>query len=386
MKIGILTQPLHNNYGGLMQNYALHQVLRSMGVEPETIDHGSRSLGWLKVYMSRCKQWMLLHTKSSQRNDVNYQLSKKESLIIGRNTRYFTEKYIKHTFPFKSPKELLKIVNQGGYDGFVVGSDQCWRPSYSGGFLEEMFLNFVENTENIIRVAYAVSFGTDEWEYSNEMTAKCAKLAKKFNIITVRELSGVDLCKNNLGVDAVHVLDPTMLLEKKHYEELIIKENEPLSAGDLFYYILDPSQEKKDFIDKIAHSENLAPYTIMPRYQAGNRTYNNVKSNIDDCVYPSVTSWLRGFMDAKLVLVDSFHGAVFSIIFNKPFWVIENSKRGNARFNSLLKLFHLEDRMISSGGYDSVDLKACINWDEVNSILQNERSRCISLLENTFNV
>ena len=87
-------------------------------------------------------------------------------------------------------------------------------------------------------------------------------------------------------------------------------------------------------------------------------------------------------MDAEMVVVDSFHGAVFSIIFNKPFWVIGNSKRGNARFESLLGMFGLEDRMIDAGLV--IDWNTPIDWQRVNDIKEKERNRCIELLKGSL--
>lgn len=381
MKIGILTQPLHNNYGGLLQNYALQQALKRIGVESETVDHNSRRTPAIRKQMSRMTQAVRHLLKPDVYKAPEYLLTKGEAVIIGKNTRYFTDSYIAHTQPFNTNDVLESIIREKGYDGYVVGSDQCWRPSYCGGFLREMFLSFVEGKQNIKRVAYAASFGTDHWEFTPEATKVCSQLAKKFDLITVREKSGVRLCKEYLGVDAIHVLDPTMLLNRDDYEQLVIKEGEPQSKGNLFHYILDPAEEKRALIDSVAEKLQLVPFTIMPKCQAENRMRWDVNHRIEDCVFPSVTSWLRGFMDANLVIVDSFHGAVFSIIFNKPFWVMANAERGNARFESLLSLFGLEDRMITPENCAMNDWNKPIDWERVNGILESERVRCIALLK-----
>lgn len=380
MKIGILTQPLHNNYGGLLQNYALQQVLKGMGYEVETIDHiFSIKISWLRQILSKIEV-RLLHTLYPKRyNLTRYIPNVKEMAIIRANTNYFIDKYISRTMTLQSNEEFDDIAKSNKYDAYVVGSDQCWRPRYNGSFLLEMFLSFAENQTNVKKIAYAASFGTDEWEFSPEMTIKCSALAKKFDLITVRESSGVDLCRNNLGVDAKHVLDPTMLLDKEDYKKLVENENEPQSAGNLFYYILDPSDEKKTLIKDIATKSGLIPFTVMPRYQAENRTKEDVKKKIEDCIFPSVTSWLRAFMDAEMVIVDSFHGAVFSIIFNKPFWVIDNAERGNARFDSLLGMFELGNRMIKPG--DIIDWSESIGWNRVNEIRKSEQIRCINIFK-----
>lgn len=382
MKIGILTQPLHNNYGGLLQNYALQQVLKSMGHEVETVDWMPASAGDIKTWLWRKKE-TLLSLVLKDREKPSYSLTDKEKEIISRNTHRFIERYIS-VCPFmaKKEEEFRSIDEAHKYQAYVVGSDQVWRPSYNGGMLTAMFLSFVKR-DAVRRIAYAASFGTSEWEFTPQMTEECARLAKQFDLITVREKSGVMLCREYLGVEAANVLDPTMLLNSEDYEKVVVNENEPKSSGTLFNYILDPSEEKKSLIERLADNQGLQAFTIMPKCQAENRTKWDVKHRIEDCVFPSVTSWLRGFMDAEMVVVDSFHGAVFSIIFNKPFWVIANAERGNARFESLLGLFGLEDRMISLG--EEVDWKKEIDWKRVNEIRQKEKERSLGLLQEVLN-
>lgn len=385
MKIGILTQPLHNNYGGLLQNYALQQALKRIGVEPETIDHNSRKIPATRMCISRMAQHARHLLKPTIYKAPDYCLTDKEFNIISRNSKHFIDTYIAHTLPFDTEVALASIVNERNYNGYVVGSDQCWRPSYSGGFLKELYLSFIEGKADVRRVAYAASFGTDKWEYTLEETSECSRLAKLFDLVTVREKSGLRLCKEYLGVDAIHVLDPTMLLDKEDYETLVEKENDPQSKGNLFHYILDPAEEKKMLINSVAQKLHLEPFSIMPKCQAENRTKSDVKNRIEDCVFPSVTSWLRGFMDAEMVIVDSFHGAVFSIIFNKPFWVMANAERGNARFESLLGMFGLEDRMVSPENSETNDWTKPIDWKRVNAIREKERNGCIDILKQALN-
>ena len=269
-------------------------------------------------------------------------------------------------------------AKEAKYDAYVVGSDQCWRPRYNA-FLTFMFLDFAKE-EKPKRIAYAASFGTDQWEFTQEMTSICAPLAQKFDFVSVREDSGVNLCKEHLGVNAVHVLDPTLLLTKEDYTHLIKAENEPQSKGTLFNYILDPDAAKSAFINKVENDKGLTTFQVLPKCQAETRTKQDVKNRIEDCVFPGVTTWLRAFMDAEMTIVDSFHGMVFSIIFNKPFWVIGNANRGMSRFTSLLKVFHLEDRLLDANQLQEVDINRPIDWSSVNAILEQKRNECKKLL------
>lgn len=381
MKIGILTQPLHSNYGGLLQNYALQQTLVRAGHEVETIDWGGGSGFRAMLYRMKVQ---VLHTLLPNRYPLlKYMPNDKEKSIIQRNTNHFINTYINHTEAMHSYEEFVKQASKGKYDAYVVGSDQCWRPCYNA-FLSSMFLDFVQDKQ-VKRIAYAASFGTDKWEFTPQQTAVCALLAKKFDMVSVREDSGVKLCKEHLGVDAVHVLDPTMLLTKEDYIQLIEKEKEPKSNGTLFNYILDPDAKKSVFIQKVAKAKGLKAFQVLPKCQAEIRTKEDVKKRIEDCVFPGVTTWLRAFMDAEMTIVDSFHGMVFSIIFNKPFWTIGNVSRGMSRFTSLLKMFHLEDRLLDADNLDDVDFSKPIDWTMVNGILEEKRRECKKLLFTNLN-
>lgn len=374
MKIGILTQRLHANYGGLLQNYALQQVLLSNGHTVRTLDWKNVSSKTLKDQLCELKMSLLAILFPSRYKAWDYQLTYKEEFVIERNINYFVNKFIKHTRPAVSLGDFRLFADEGGYEAYIVGSDQCWRPKYNA-FLPAMFLSFVED-KNVKRISYGASFGTDDWEFSPFQTSFCASLVQKFDRITVREDAGVKLCKEYFGIEPMQVLDPTLLLLKEDYINLIEAEKEPKMVGSLFTYFLDPNSEKKVLTAHLENTLKLSAFQVLPKYQIENRTKFVVKHDIENCVYPRVTTWLRAFMDAEMILVDSFHGMVFSIIFNKPFWVIGNAGRGMCRFTSLLKLLHLEDRLIDVSKLDLIDFHKTIDWDSVNSILADERERC----------
>ena len=377
MKIGILTQPLQANYGGLLQNYALQQVLLRAGHEVETIDW-TPSYKSLRYRLYRIKWTILSFLFPKKYPKLRYQPKDEERKVIQQHTNHFISTYIHHTKTIMFKDGFRHQAKVGKYDAYVVGSDQCWRPCYNT-FLKSMFLDFVKDKQ-VKRIAYAASFGTDKWEFTPQQTRGCKALAQQFNLVTVREDSGVKLCKEHLGVDAVHVLDPTMLLTKEDYIQLIEQEKEPKSSGTLFNYILDPDEKKAAFIQHIAEANELRSFQVLPKCQAETRTKKDVKTRIEDCVFPGVTAWLRSFMDAEMTVVDSFHGMVFSILFNKPFWVIGNAERGMSRFTSLLKTFHLGDRLLDADKLDNIDISKPIDWAVVNGILEEKRSESKDLL------
>lgn len=378
-KIGILTQPLKQNYGGLLQAYVLQTVLKRMGYTPIIIDRHKVSPKWRRL-ASHIKTLLLKGVGRGR--SFTYWPSQHEESLMAHHTDYFINKYIQpKSKRLYTNKELLDYVAQQKMDAFVVGSDQVWRPRYSP-HLPTYFLDFLEDNKEVKKIAYAASFGVDAWEFSKSETRMAKRLAPLFDAISVREDSGVSLCKEYLKVDAQHVLDPTLLLAKEDYIALFEAEKEPRSEGDLFTYILDATAEKSEMIAQIANELSLTPFAVQAK--TNQRSRKNYKHHIDDLIVPPVTKWLRAFYDAKFVVTDSFHGCVFSILFNKPFIAIGNHDRGLARFNSLLSSFGLANRLFF-GDSTCSDMKQVvkskIDWDSVNSNLTNKKEYSLSFIK-----
>ncbi len=375
MKLGILTQPLHANYGGLLQAYALQTVLTRLGHDVEILN---REYVVCKPAAKSMKQRIKSFIKDTlcfftgQR--IYRPIPEDKIAYIRQNSNRFIQKYHHKSPDFFTTQELKTYAESKGFDGYVVGSDQVWRPCNSPQ-ITNYFLDFVSE-EPVKRIAYAASFGVDYWEYNEKDTFACAQLVKQFDAVSVREDSGIDLCRKYFDIKARHVLDPTLLLESIDYMRLAEIEKEPQSEGDLFCYVLDNTRAKADLINEIGCKYSLKPYYC--NYKGPELHY--AIGHLADSIYPPVTKWIRSFMDAKMVIVDSFHGAVFSIIFNKPFWIIANPKRGNARFISLLKIFGLENRLINIEDKSSVDWTASIDWEKVNEIKKHWQQLSLDFL------
>lgn len=369
MKIGIITQPLHTNYGGLLQNYALQQILKRLGHTPITLDQGKTSVPLWRIIILYIKVFVLKLIGKGGKVQYPYLFLKKKQIYISQHTKYFIDKYIDHTEVFFSIEDFRNYVVKNKLEALVVGSDQVWRPIYNRNVLCSFF-DFADGLQ-IKRLAYAASFGVDNWEFSKQQTSRCRELIRDFEAVSVREYSGIDLCRNFLCCDATHVLDPTMLLDKEDYIKLVENEHEKSCEGSLFTYILDKSDEKRNIIDMVASELKIAPFSSMPAH--GND------------VYPPVTQWIRSFIDAEFVICDSFHGVVFSIIFNKPFLIIGNRRRGISRFDSILKMFGLENRMIDNMGSVMKIVNTPINWSKVNAIRTEMKYNSIEFLNKNLN-
>lgn len=331
MKIAILTLPLYGNYGGILQCYALQTVLQRMGHRVKILTKPRYGRSYFVIYLlSVCQRMVNRYIRGQKVN-----ILKDSGEIERQNTDRFIKSYI---FQYKCRNWNSKLANK--FDAIVVGSDQIWRPKYFPS-IELAFLSFLENT-NIKRIAYAASFGVDNCEYTKEQLRTCSPLLKKFDAVSVREVSGINLCRKYFEVEAVQMLDPTLLLSADDYRALISKGNTEPSKGNMLVYILDKTPEKVLLVEKIANDKGLVPFWIdSPDEQ-------NVNQSQKQQVKMSVEQWLRSFDDAEFVFTDSFHGSVFSIIFCKQFLVFGNQERGLSRFYSLLDLFSLNDRLILS--------------------------------------
>src|SRR5690606_30989510 len=164
-----------------------------------------------------------------------------------KHTKKFINENIQLSPLIENTTDLKKHFNKNDFDAVIVGSDQTWRPKYSPN-IYNYYLDFLKDNNQIKKLAYASSFGTAEWEYTEEQTKIVKQLVKQFHAISVREAAGVDLWREKLGIEAVHLLDPTLLLTAEDYSERI---NQPKANKELFTYVLDESKEKQDFIQFI---------------------------------------------------------------------------------------------------------------------------------------
>lgn len=378
MKIGIITLPFNSNYGGLLQTFALQTVLKQMRHEVWSVNRRNRIMPFkFKVLTSSSR--LIKSILKGKMGVIRSWATAEEELIIDQHTNRFLSENIRTTDFLKSEKDFEELVRYK-FEAYVVGSDQVWRPKYSPR-LANHFLGFIDGTTNPKRISYAASFGVDNWEFTTEQTAECRKLVAKFNAVSVREDSAVELCNENFGIEATQVLDPTLLLNKEQYIRLVEKDKIPECNGTLLTYVLDKSPDKQEFIKKIISETGLNEVSIMPKSlfrDAG-------RKKINDCIYPPVTAWLRGFMDAKYVVTDSFHGMAFAIIFNKPFLALGNTKRGMTRFTSLVKLLGLEDRIILSADSNLTEkLYIPIDFQKVNEILKTKQLEAFKFLADSL--
>ena len=307
MKIGILTLPFNCNYGGLLQCYSLQSFLKGLGHEvviikrvfPKRISFKNKTINLIKLLLGR--------------TDI-YKKSVAEM-------RRFENAYIIETPQIKGGMQYDSLLKDK-IDALIVGSDQVWRFDYTKEHYAEYFFDFAEKW-NVKRYAFAASFGVKDWHLGVNETSKIKKLASLFNGISTREESGMRLCQEYLACKAIHLLDPAFLLSRDKYRILYgtkKKETDVIAA-----YILDLDQEKTKAIKQIS--------------QVIGKEVTFIGKDPQTKIYQSVVDWIKCIDESNLVVTDSFHGVVFSIIFDKPFVLMINENRGAERFISLSNTF-----------------------------------------------
>lgn len=363
MKIGILTFQYGNNYGGLLQAYALTRVTKKLGFNPTIINRMPNKKRGPLIYLFLKK---LINFLFHRKDFKSFQEFRRDYLIP-------------KTMPIYDETNLASIVNQ--FDAVIVGSDQIWRMDYTNaGF--NYFLDFVP--ENTIKISYAASFGKDRFVGNSQSIQIVKKLLCRFNAVSVREDTGVDLCKELFNIHAIQLIDPTLLLDEIDYIDLINEKSSSPRRKYVGYYFLDSNTEKSNLSNQIASYYHLDLYNISLRNENAS-IFGLLKIHKSKDIYHSFSSWLAGIRNADFVVTDSFHGIAFSIIFKKQFLCFGNKKRGLTRMNSILKVFGLMDRLIYEGNA-VIDFNSLltIDYDSIHGILFKERDKAIKFLKNNL--
>jgi hypothetical protein len=379
MKVAIITLPLHTNYGGILQAYALKTVLESQGHCASVIDLKDKMpapSGLKAPFVYAARIFKKLFKGNSGPEVFRERRYARELPVLSSYTDVFVQEHIRPRI-----LESYADIKSDEYDAFVVGSDQVWRPRYFHP-IEDAFLAFTEDWD-VRRVAYAASFGTDQLEYEYMQLEACARLLEKFDGVSVREDSAVGHCAEWFDCDgAVHVLDPVMLVPTDVYLEMAAVVRTHPAKGKVVTYILDRSREKECVIDFITRVSGLETYDVS--------VYPYVKDKpVEERVVPPLEQWLAAFADAEFVVTDSYHGCVLAILMHKRFVAVGNNQRGLARLKSLLNMFGLDMRLVH--GIDPEDdgefFLSDIDWEKVDLILKDKRSESLAFLrENLKNL
>jgi len=284
----------------------------------------------------------------------------------------FRNKYLNMTPRFRN-KEDLKVLNKY-FNKFVVGSDQVWRKVITGSNMYAYFFDFVDFDKSII--SYAASFGKNEFEGTEEESKSIKLLLKKFNSISVRENDGKKILKDKFNINSVVTIDPTILLTVKDYEKIYEENNK---KGYVAVYCL--------FDEEICNSIHL-------KELFNNKEILNIKGYNEKFPfgtvfkYNSIGKWLSGIKNSDFVITDSYHGVLFSLLYNKEFICIGNASASYSRFKSIIEniSYDISRRMFYS--IDEItDLSKLdkLNYEKINKRIWKLRTNAIYWLKNAFN-
>ncbi len=338
--IGVLGIWSEKNYGSELTYYALYRILTTMGFEVQMIERPQN------VIWKPNKTPILFKNNPYQENALCELYSTKE--------------------------EMYDLNNR--FDMILIGSDQMWHRELYECFGKICYLDFVKNNKK--KISYATSFGKNEWTGNNYDRFEASYYLKQFDFISVREKSGVDICKEMFGISANCVLDPVFLCDKKIFEDLAIKSDMMFPDTYIGVYILDTSEIKQKIILYIKNKLKMEVNIISDAFK--NEVSREWDIDIRENAY--VEDWVKNIITGKFIITDSFHGMCLAIIFKKQFIVINNEQRGGARFNDLLSLLNLQDRLITD--IDNVDtlIEKQIDYKKVDIILNKEIDRSYNWL------
>ena len=340
MKVEIVTI-ISNNYGNRLQNYALQETLKKLGVRSVT-------------------------------NRIDNKIAKRKvkEIIKATRSRYLSDYFSR--FDMKNIKfkySIEKYSDSKYIDYYIAGSDQIWNPNFSFNSDRE-FLTFAPSNK---KIAYAASIGISE--LSENQSIRFKRNLKDFCAISVRETEAADLIEKLIGKRPEVVLDPTMLLTKDEWFK-VSKQSKLMTTKPFIvkYFLGRRSEEVDEMINSFANENEFEVIDVTSK----------------ECPYiigPAEFVYL--FQYSQMNFVDSFHGTVFSILFNKTFYTFARpEEKGfgnmNSRFETLFSLFPLEERYLKK--CDKINFDAEINFDITNKLLESYRSESVAFLKKALGV
>ncbi|TXH20806.1 MAG: polysaccharide pyruvyl transferase family protein [Chitinophagaceae bacterium] len=353
-KIGILTFHKAHNYGAVLQAYALRKYLIQEGCDTNIVD-----------YLSDVNRKSNLKCFFKRRNvislSINFVFKFRRVLRRHKKFNYFIETYL-------SPKDTIKNslnFRNLDYDIYCIGSDQVWNRKIIGRN-ETVYWGNINQSKKFKLTTYAASLGNEA--LNSEDINDVGVYLEKFDAISIREKEASVSVSNIINKQVAHVFDPTFLLDANSYEVIISK---PIIKDDyILVYQIAVSNETIKLAESIANKLNSKVVYL-------DSDVNSLvpKKNTYDTVGPS--EYLRLIKDAKCIITTSFHGTAFSIIYNRPFYLI-NIDSHNSRPKSLLQSLGLADRIIYNSDYVSYQN---VDWEKVNDTLQKERQKSFEFLK-----
>lgn len=375
-KIGIITLNGYFNYGNRLQNYAVEQILQSLDFEVKTIRHSfNKDIGIVKNLTSKFSRIKKMNNQEifdKLKNKFRYYANKK-SIDEYKKAKHiifkeFSDEYLNESDYIISPNDIPDfLINE--FDYFVVGSDQVWNPANISKSNPINFLTFAPLDK---RIAYSPSFGVSN--IPDELKDRYKKWLSNMKHLSVREKEGSKIIKELIGEKTDVLIDPTLMLSQDHWESISINSDKKPNNDYLLTYILgDLSSKKKEEIENFARKNDLEIFDLA------------MSDRCNDFVI-GPREFLDCFNSASAIFTDSFHGTVFSILFNKPFVTFERKdglKSMISRIENILEIFNMNNRFEKNINYTRDEIFN-INFDDTHDILKKERKKAYSYLKKSL--
>lgn len=367
MNIKVITRHGPSNYGSLLQSIATIKAIEKLGHTAEIIDYQRKDERGLSMVLTQLRQ------KGKYGNPL-----KKLAYIL---VRYPIEMYAQVKFDKMRTRWLKMTKRILRYDGlleldadiFMTGSDQVWGPTMNGHYDSAYFLEFVKDGRK--KVSYSGSFGKTKFDADTEKAYK--EMLSKYDKIAVREDTAVKMMQNwGLSNCVGQVLDPTLLLNKEEWENILITKNTDDKYRGKKYillYLIHNYPEHSAYALRFAKAHNMELIRVNPfLHQARNG------GKFICC--PDVSEFLALIKNATYMLTDSFHGTCFAINLNVQFVELLPLNATSARNQSILELTKLEDRILHDY-YDYSIIDKSIDYSVVNAIVAQNRLQSINILK-----
>ncbi|MCM1134489.1 MAG: polysaccharide pyruvyl transferase family protein [Clostridium sp.] len=365
--IGILTFYWADDYGALLQSYALKTYLNKyqktilIPYFPEPLRSRYKLMRDNWIYRFWCRGY-----------HIKRQIKALKQFCDKFATKYkmncFRKKYlIKSRKMLNSSRDIYEFGRKAKIDIYVVGSDQVWNPEITDGFQEGYFCTFRPwSGEEKRYIAYAASLGSEC--LPDRYRDSLSKLLANFNLISLRERQAVPYIRQMYDKPLTVALDPVFLLEKEEWEALATKQKRRKEKYIVVYYA-EYNTAMAEYLKCLEKKSSLSVLLL---------TSNNADKNIARwtpkskyIVGCSPLEFLNLFYYAEYVVTNSFHGTAMSIMFQKQFAVFSHGPKG-ARILNLLDLCRLKNRLGNIDG-KTVEIDEPINWEQVGEFLRKER-------------
>lgn len=363
MKIGIITFHRAQNYGAVLQAYALLEKVSQSGHSVAIIDYRQKTIEENYRLISFKRAIGKNPFKGIIRIYNEFKTYKKRKSLYEKYLVFFKKRF------HLQENKVLNSSLFAGYDLLIIGSDQIWNPFITNGF-DPIYWGYIPSSSNIKIVTYAASLGITE--LTNDQKKYISKALANFSLISVREHYLKDLLTPLTNKLIYEVVDPTLLLTSSEWKKIIT----PVSIS--VPYVLVYQLRKHPFIRQKAEQMAKEINGVVIELSPGLKQWPISPGTIIDA---SPTEFLAWIASATCVVTSAFHGTVFSIIFNRSFYTFQFHDFDDSRVISLLNELGLSERLIDENSHFSFSE---LDYTEVDKKIENLREYAVNFLNKCY--